>query len=127
MFNQQHKQHPLADLLVSIVVPSVILMKLNDQLGAVGALLLALAFPLMWGVLEFMRYRKWNIIAIFGLVSVVLTGGIGLLHIETKWLAVKEAAIPGVLGIALFFSVRMRHPFIRTLLYNPAAFDVQKI
>lgn len=127
--SNQHNQHPLLDLLVSIVIPSVILMKLSggEQLGTVNALIIALAFPLVWGLLEFIRYKKWNIIALLGLVNVVLTGGIGLLRIDTKWLAVKEAAIPGVLGIALFISARMRHPFIRTLLYNPAAFDIETI
>lgn len=127
--SQQHPRHQLADLLISIVIPSFILMKLStdERLGATGALVLALVFPAVWGTLDFFRHKKWNVIAIFGLVSVVLTGGIGLLHIETKWLAVKEAAIPGVLGVALCISARMRHPFIRTLLYNPAAFDIEKI
>lgn len=126
---KQHTQHPLLDLLISIVLPSVILMKLSgeEQLGAVLALILALACPIAWGAFEFIRYRKWNIIAIFGFVSVVLTGGIGLLRIESKWLAVKEAAIPGILGIAFFVSARLRHPFIRAFLFNPAAFDVETI
>ncbi|MFZ2288397.1 MAG: MFS transporter, partial [Halopseudomonas yangmingensis] len=41
----EHKPRPLVDLLVSIVIPSVILMKFSgDQhLGATQALLLALA------------------------------------------------------------------------------------
>lgn len=125
----QHKHHQILDLIVSIVIPSVILIKLSgvEYLGPVFALILALAFPAVWGALELIRYKKWNIVAIFGLVSVMLTGGIGLLRIDTQWLAVKEAAVPGVLGVALFITARMRHPFIRTLLYNPAAFDVAKV
>lgn len=47
----EHKPRPLIDLAVSILIPSLILMKLSgeDRLGADGALLLALAFPLGWG------------------------------------------------------------------------------
>ena len=46
-----HKPRPLIDLLVSILIPSLILMKLSGEsrLGADGALMLALAFPLGWG------------------------------------------------------------------------------
>ncbi|HTN34264.1 MAG TPA: MFS transporter, partial [Marinobacter sp.] len=43
-----HKQRPFVDLLVSIVIPSVILMKFSgdEYLGSVNALLIGLAFPL---------------------------------------------------------------------------------
>ncbi len=34
-----------------------------------------------------------------GLISVLLTGGIGLLELDPQWLAIKEAAIPGIIGI----------------------------
>ncbi len=125
----KHKSHPLIDLLVSIVIPSTILMKLSgqDALGASGALLVALALPFAWGVWELVRYKKYNFVAILGIVSVLLTGGIGLLKIDTQWIAVKEAAVPGLIGIAVLLSTRTRYPLIRTLLYNPALLDTEKI
>lgn len=124
-----HKPRPFVDLLVSILIPSVILMKFSGEndLGASGALILALAFPLGWGLFELLKYKKFNFIALLGLVGVLLTGGIGLLELDTQWLAVKEAAIPGLIGIAVLVSTRPRYPLIRTLLYNPAVLDVEKI
>ncbi len=121
--------NPLIDLLVTIIVPSVILMKFSGEadLGAVRALLLALAFPLTWGALDLIRYRKLNLFAVLGLVSTLLTGGIGLLQLDTQWLAVKEAAIPGLIGLAVILSTRTRYPLIRTLLYNPALIDVARV
>lgn len=121
--------HPLLDLIISIAIPSVILMKLSGEarLGADGALLLALAFPLGWGLLELVRNRKLNWIALLGLASVLLTGGIGLLKLDTQWLAIKEAAVPGVLGLAVLISTRTRYPLIRTLLYNPKVLNVARI
>ena len=123
------KPRPLVDLLVSIVIPSLILMKFSgdNDLGASGALIMALAFPLSWGLYELLKYRKFNFIALLGLISVLLTGGIGLLQLDPQWLAVKEAAIPGLIGIAVLVSTRTRYPLIRTLLYNPAVMDVGKI
>ncbi len=124
-----HKPRPLIDLLVSVVIPSVILMKLSGEadLGAARALLLALAFPIGWGLFELLKYRKFNFIALLGLVSVLLTGGIGLLQLDTQWLAVKEAAIPGLIGLAVLVSTRTRYPLVKTLLYNPALFDVARV
>ena len=124
-----HKPRPLIDLLVSIVIPSIILMKFSgaEHLGATTALIAALAFPLGWGLFEFFKHRKLNFIALLGLISVFLTGGIGLLKLDPQWLAVKEAAIPGLIGIAVLVSTRTPYPLIRTLLYSPAVMDVSKI
>ena len=126
---REHKPRPLIDLAVSIVAPSIILMKFSgDQhLGAATALVVALAFPLFWGLFELVRYRKYNFIAILGLVSVLLTGGIGLLEIDAKWLAVKEAAIPGIIGLVVLGSTFTRFPLVRTLLFNPAILNTERI
>ncbi|MBW7471757.1 VC0807 family protein [Marinobacter sp. M216] len=124
-----HKPRPWVDLLVSIVIPSVILMKFSgdEHLGSVNALIIGLAFPLGWGLFELVRYRKKNFIAVLGLISVGLTGGIGLLELDAGWLAIKEAAVPAVIGLAVLISTRTRYPLVRTLLYNPNVLDVHKI
>ncbi|NMT62759.1 VC0807 family protein [Marinobacter orientalis] len=124
-----HKPRPWVDLLVSIIIPSVILMKLSgdEYLGSVLALVIGLAFPLGWGLFELIRYRKYNFIAVLGVISVGLTGGIGLLELDAGWLAIKEAAVPAVIGIAVLVSTRTRYPLVKTLLYNPTVLDVEKI
>ena len=124
-----HKPRPWIDLLVSIVIPSVILMKLSgdEYLGSVMALVIGLAFPLGWGLFELVRYRKYNFIAVLGIISVGLTGGIGLMELDAGWLAIKEAAVPAVIGIAVLISTRTRYPLVKTLLYNPTVLDVEKI
>jgi len=124
-----HKRRPLIDLLVSIVLPSVILMRLSgdEHLGAAGALVLALAFPIGWGLYELIRFRVKNFIALLGLISVLLTGGIGLLKLDTEWLAIKEAAIPAILGIAVIISAQIGKPLIKVLLYNPLVLDTEKV
>jgi len=125
----EHKPRPFIDLLVSIILPSVILMKFSGEndLGATGALITALAFPLGWGIFELIKYRKFNFIALLGLISVLLTGGIGLLQLDLKWLAIKEAAIPSIIGIAVLASTFTRYPLVKTMLFNPKVIDVDKI
>jgi hypothetical protein len=58
---------------------------------------------------------------------VLLTGGIGLLQLDAKWLAIKEAAIPGIIGIAILISAYTPYPLIRILLYNPRVLKIDKI
>ena len=125
----EHKPRPMVDLLVSIIIPSVILMKFSGEndLGASGALIVALAFPLSWGLFELFKYKKFNFIALLGLISVILTGGIGLLQLDPEWLAIKEASIPAVIGVAVLISTLTPYPLIKTLLYNPKIMNVSKI
>ena len=123
------KPNQLVELLVNIVIPSVILMKFSgpEDLGAVNALLLALAFPLFWGARDLVTRRKINLFAALGLVSILLTGGIGLLQLDTQWLAVKEAAIPGLIGLAVVVSAYTSKPLVRVLLFSPALMNVERI
>ena len=123
------KPNPLVELAITLLIPSLILMKLSgpDDLGPLNALLLALVFPLAWGLRDLVLQHKFNLLATLGLVSVLLTGGIGLLQLDPKWLAVKEAAIPGIIGLIVLGSTLTRYPLVKTLLYSPAVFDVARV
>ena len=123
------KPSPLIELSITLIIPALILMKLSDpqDLGAANALLAALAFPLAWGVRSLFRERKLSLLAVLGVVSTILTGGIGLLQLDTQWLAVKEAAIPGLLGLAVAVSTFTNYPLVRVFLYSPTLMDVERI
>jgi hypothetical protein len=121
--------NPLIEVLVSIVLPAVILMKFSgaQHLGALPALLVALAFPLGWGLVDLVRRRRFGLVPALGIVSTLLTGGIGLLALDARWLAIKEAAVPGLIGLAVLISSRTRWPLIRMLVYNRQVLDVDKV
>ncbi|KLV03392.1 MFS transporter [Photobacterium aquae] len=125
----EKKQSPLNDLIFNVVVPSVILMKLSgdEYLGSVGALLAALAFPVGFGGYELIKYKKFNFISLLGFVSVLLTGGIGLLQLDAKWLAVKEALIPGLIGIGVFASTFTKYPVVSKMLFNDTVLNLPLI
>lgn len=124
-----HKPRPMVDLIVSVILPSFILMKLSgdENLGVTGGLMVALAFPLGWGAFELIKYKKFNFIALLGLISVMLTGSIGLFELDNKWLAIKEATIPAIIGIAVLVSTFTPYPLVRALLFNAAIMDVDMI
>lgn len=121
--------NPLLEIVIAIVIPAVILMKFSGEqhLGTLNALLVALAFPLGWGVYGLVRQRKLSFVAVLGVISTLLTGGIGVLRLDPQWLAVKEAAVPGLIGLAVLVSARTRWPLIRMLVYNHQVLDVEKV
>ncbi len=47
--------------------------------------------------------------------------------LEGIWFAVKEAAFPLLIGLFVFGSIFTEKPFFKSLLLNPAAFQVEKI
>lgn len=123
------KKNPLLEIFVTIIVPALILMQLSseERLGVKGALLLALSFPIVWGLRDALLRRKLNWLAVLGVVSTLLTGGIALLKLDPFWLAVKEAAVPGLIGVAVLGSNWTRWPLIRVLVFNPTLFDTEKV
>jgi hypothetical protein len=121
--------NPLLQIAITIIVPALVLMQLSgeNRLGNVGALLLALAFPIGWGLWDAFGRRKLSWLAVLGVVSTLLTGGIGLLKLDASWLAVKEAAVPGLIGLVVLGSLWTRKPLIHLLVFNPALFDVDRV
>jgi hypothetical protein len=129
MKKQDTKPNPLVEIAITIVIPAVILMQLSsaERLGPLGALGLGLAFPLGWGLWEAWRRRKLSWLAVLGVVSTLLTGGIGVLALDAKWLAVKEAAVPSLIGSVIMISAWTKSPLIRMLVFNASLFDVDRV
>jgi hypothetical protein len=112
------RENPLLSILLNIVVPVIILMRFSSDewLGPVNGLLVALAFPLAYGIFDFSQRRTFNFLPVVGVVGILLTGGIGLLKLDPKWIAVKEGAVPLVIGIVVLGSLRTRFSLISVLL-----------
>ena len=119
----------LLNLACNIIIPTLILTKLSDDqyLGIKLAIIVALAFPAVYGIHDFFNRGKVNFFSGLGVVSVTLTGGISLLEMDAIYIAIKEASIPGLLGIATLVSLRTSQPLIQTLLLNDSLMDMAKI
>ncbi|MDG2018322.1 MAG: MFS transporter [Porticoccaceae bacterium] len=119
----------LFNLLCNIILPTLILTKLSGEnyLGIKLAIIVALAFPLIYGLHDFISRGKLNFFSGLGVISVSLTGGISLFEMDAIYIAIKEASIPGVLGIATLLSLKTSQPLIHTLILNDKVFDVSRI
>lgn len=109
-----------ANMIFNIIVPVVILTRFSgpDYLGPTWSIVIALAFPIGYGLWEMRLTGKVNAFSVIGVISVFLTGGISLLELDPKYIAIKEAAVPGLLGIAVLVSQKTRFPLVRKLIFN---------
>ena len=113
---------------LNVLAPMVILMQGDKVLdNAALVLVIALAFPVGYFGYDLVKRRKANIISIIGFVSVLLSGGIGLLQLPRTWFIIKEAAIPGTIGLAILLSLKTPWPLIRSIFFQPQIFRVNKI
>ena len=127
----------LANLAFNILIPTLILTKLSGEsfyllganlaLGIQWALIVALAFPLIYGGRDLLKSGKVNIFSVLGIFSVLVNGGVGLLEGDRHIIIIKEAAIPALIGLATLVSLKTRFPLIKTLLFNDQIIDTEKV
>jgi hypothetical protein len=109
--NSTRRENPFVNIAFNILLPVVILQQVSKRLGDQGpliALILALAFPIGYGAWDYLKNRHKNYVSLFGLASVIFTGGFALMHLEGIWFAVKEAAFPGLMAIGVAISAYSR-------------------
>lgn len=119
----------LVNLLFNIIAPTLILTKLSSDayLGTTNAIVIALAFPVIYGIHDMVRRGKVNLFSVIGVFSILMTGGISLLGLAPKYLALKEAAVPATFGLATLVSVKTPYPLVKTFIYNDAILNTALI
>ncbi len=130
---EQKRENIFLNLGLTILAPTIILTKFTEQLGVELALIIALSFPLGYGIYDFFQSKKVNFLAVLGFINVILTGTLTLLKtrnlvdVNADWYAIKEAAFPLLIGISILVSLKTKTPLVKKLLYNDAIIKVDKI
>lgn len=119
----------LTNLLCNIIIPVVILTRFNqpEALGPVWSVVVALAFPIGYGLWEMRLSGKVNPFSVLGVISVILTGGISLLELDPKYIAIKEAAIPAIIGLAVIISQKSHHSVVKLLIFNEQLLRLDRV
>ena len=126
------QENALLNLLLNVLLPVTILSYCGKKTGwyAVGpkwALIIAIALPIGYQIYDWLQRRKLNAFSIIGMISVLFTGGLGLMELSAQAFALKEAAIPVALAAIFLWTHYSGKPLAKTLLLNPDMMDVAKI
>lgn len=126
---KQQNSHLLLELVICVILPTVILKYLSgeDSLGPVYALIFGLSFPLLFGIYQFIQEKKFGFIPALGFISILLTSGIGLLELDAKYIAIKEAAIPLIIAVGTIISLKTKYPLVKTFIYNDKILQIDKV
>ena len=123
------RENLFLNIIFNVALPTMILSWASGEkwLGPTWGLVVALLFPTTYGIMDFVKRRKYNFISIIGFSSVLITGGFALMQLNAFWFAVKEAAIPAIIGLSVLGSMRTKMPLVKEFLYNPQIMDIARI
>ncbi len=139
----QHQDSPVADILVNVLAPVLILSKCSKEgesfyhLGPYIAMGLALSIPLIYGIWHFAKLKKINVFSAVGLANVLLTGLITIYLYSSDapshrthaplLFGIKEAIQPLILGSLFLFTHKKKSPLFNAFIYNEGIFDHGRI
>jgi hypothetical protein len=117
------------NMICNVALPTLVLTKFSTDkwLGPVWGLVVALAFPISYGLYDFAVRQKANTLSILGFVSVLVSGGMGLFQADGFWFAVKDAVLPTCIGLFVLFSMRTKSPLLREMIFNEQVVDVARV
>lgn len=123
------KENILLNLACNVVAPALMLTKGGKWLGLdpKPALLVALAFPLAYGLYDLARRRHFNVLSALGFSSTLATGGLSLLKLDPFWFAVKEAIVPTLIGLAVLLSRHSKASLLRAMMLNEQVVNLPRI
>lgn len=118
--NAQKKSGLLGNLAFNIIIPVLILTNLSsdEYLGPAWSIVAALIFPIGFGIWDLKQTSKINPFSVLGIVSVFLTGGISLLELPAEYIAIKEATIPAIIGLAVLFTQKTSKPLLKVFVLS---------
>ena len=126
------QENPLLNILLNVLLPVTVLSMCSREgkwysLGPQLALIVAVMLPVGYFIYDYHQRRKVNAFSIIGFVSVLFTGGLGLLNLSAEVFGIKEASVPLILAFIIWWTGRGEKPMVRTLLLNPDIVDVRKV
>ena len=125
----QKKTGLLGNLAFNIIIPVLVLTNLSsdEYLGPAWSIVAALIFPIGFGIWDLKQTAKINPFSVLGIVSVFLTGGISLLELPAEYIAIKEATIPALIGIAVLITQRTSKPLLKVFVLSEQIINWQNL
>ena len=135
------KENPIFSFTFNLILPVIILKKGDNWIGvdiqlfglesSMLVLIIALLFPIIYFLNDFIKNSNTNFISILGFVNILLTGLIGIMGekfgISKNWFIIKESIIPLAIGILILVSMNSKTPLVKTIIFNDSVFNIARI
>lgn len=120
------EENPMISIMLNVVIPVIILIYFSKDkyLGPLWGMVVALILPIGYGLHTLVKERRTDFVSIIGIISILLTGIFTLLKLPPQWIAIKEAAIPLVIGLTIVISLKTPYPLIKKILMSEKLFNV---
>jgi MFS family permease len=115
--------------LINVFLPLLVLTKFSgeEQLGATGGLILALAFPIVYEAYNIYKRRRVSMLSVFAIGGILITGIIGLLGLSENWLALRRSIIYAVGAAGILGSMAINKPVMVLLVKQVVDFNKVKM
>lgn len=115
----------ILSILLNLVIPSVILSRLSGptMLGPTVGLIVALVFPLGYGISDLWTRKRVHLFTILGFLSILLTGIFTLVQLNHFWFTVKETAFPALFAVISFVTRKRPQNVFFQILSDAPLFD----
>jgi hypothetical protein len=116
-------------MVMTVDAPSLVLDELSSpsSLGPFGALLVSMIFPVGFGVWCWRKKMGWNIFSTIGLITILLSGGLGLLNLNAFWVSAKDALLGVAIGAAFPLSHFWGRPLMHAMFLQPHLVQVERL
>ena len=124
------RENPFVNLIANIFLPVIILNKSEffpTDYKSLIALCVALSFPVGYGLWDWFKNSRKNYMSLLGVVNTLITGVFAILKLSGDWFAIKEAAFPTILGLAVYISSYIKKPLFKTMLVASGLLRYEKI
>ena len=126
------RENIFVNLIFNLIIPILILTRSATleswlNLDPKIILIIALAFPVTYGLKDFIGQKKVNLFSCLGFLSILLKGSIGVFELDLRWVAVNEALLPLIFAIAFILPRKSRNPLLKEFLLNEHVFQVDLI
>ncbi|REG57582.1 hypothetical protein B0G80_0205 [Paraburkholderia sp. BL6669N2] len=100
------------ELAVNFLLPWLAYRLALPHLGETGALIASAVPPIVWSLIELVRFRRVDALSVMVLAGIVLSVAAMALGGSPRMLLLRESLVSGAIGVVFLLSLPMRRPLI---------------
>lgn len=100
------------ELVVNFLLPWLAYRLALPHLGETGALIASAVPPIVWSLIELIRFRRVDALSMMVVAGIVLSVAVMALGGTPRMLLLRESLVSGAVGVVFLLSLPMRRPLI---------------